>query len=136
MGGSMNNKEYLEQSSRTVSNDTNSIGNRLLPSDLTKQTQMLDLLHASIGMVTEAGEFADALKKHVFYGKELDKVNLIEELGDQIWYIALALRALDTDFDTVMNININKLKVRYPGKFTEHNAINRDLTKEGIALGV
>ena len=83
-----------------------------------------------MGLVTEAGEFQDMLKKHVFYGKPLDEVNLKEEIGDLLWYCAIALEALDTDFEAVMETNINKLKARYPEKFTEDKAENRDLVKE------
>ena len=43
--------------------------------------------HALLGMVTEAGELADAIKKHVIYGKPLDKVNVMEEIADLMWYL-------------------------------------------------
>lgn len=88
------------------------------------------LLHAGIGMATETGEFLDALKKSTYYGKDLDRVNLKEELGDLLWYIAIAMDELDTDFDTEMKRNIEKLKARYGDKFTEDSAENRDLKKE------
>lgn len=88
------------------------------------------LLHAAMGLSTEANEFLDPIKKHLFYGKPLDLVNLKEELGDMLWYMAIAMNALDTTFEAEMTRVINKLKVRYPDKFTEHDAINRDLTAE------
>ena len=97
-------------------------------------SEQIDLLHAAIGMQTEAAEFSDMLKKRLFYGKELDIVNLREELGDQLFYIAMALRALGTDFETVMERNIAKLKARYPEKFTEELAENRNLDKERAIL--
>jgi NTP pyrophosphatase (non-canonical NTP hydrolase) len=129
----MDSNKYLSDSSRTASSDYIRIGERVL-GDIDKvnvvDKKMVDLLHASIGMQTEAAEFSDMLKKHFFYGKPLDKVNLREELGDQLWYIAMALRALDTTFESVMERNIEKLKARYPDKFTEELAENRDLTKE------
>lgn len=92
------------------------------------------LLHAAIGLVTEAGEFADALKKHLFYSKPLDEVNLKEELGDILWYIAIAMDALGTDFPTEMTRVIKKLQVRYPEKFDEEKAEARDLFAERKAL--
>lgn len=88
------------------------------------------LLHAAFGMVTEAGEFADALKKAMFYGKDLDRTNLIEELGDSLWYIAIACHELGIDLDQVFGINIAKLKARFPEKFEEHKSLFRDLEKE------
>jgi NTP pyrophosphatase (non-canonical NTP hydrolase) len=80
---------------------------------------LMRLVHVSQGMATEVGEFTDTLKKHLFYGKPLDKVNLTEELGDLCWYIALACNALGISLDDVMAANIAKLRVRYPEKFTE-----------------
>ena len=88
------------------------------------------LLHAGIGIATESGEFLDALKKAIFYGKELDRVNLKEELGDLLWYIAIAMDELGTDFETEMERNIKKLKARYPEKFRKEDALERDLEKE------
>ena len=88
------------------------------------------LLHAGIGLATESGEFLDALKKHLFYGGELDKVNLKEELGDLLWYIALACDELGTDFSTLKATNIKKLQARYPSKFSYASASYRDLDAE------
>ncbi len=88
------------------------------------------LLHAGIGLATESGEFLDALKKSIFYGKELDIVNLKEELGDVLWYMAIAMDALGTDFETEMKKNIKKLKARYGEKFSQDSAEKRDLKRE------
>jgi len=85
-------------------------------------------------MTTEAGEFMTALKKHVFYGKELDLGNLEEEVGDMLWYCALASHALKVDFDVIMWRNIAKLKKRFSDRFTEEDATNRDLEAESEAL--
>ncbi len=120
----MNNEKYLKESGRTVSDNYEAIGGRMITQ------QNIDLLHAGIGLATEGGEFLDAMKKHIFYGKELDTVNLAEELGDILWYVALAMRALDTTFDEQMDINIKKLAARYPEKFDEFLAENRDLEVE------
>ncbi len=90
------------------------------------------LLHASLGISSEAGELADALKRCFYYGQEMDHTNVIEELGDCLWYIALACNALGVDMSTVMKKNIAKLKARYPDKFTEYEAAedNRDRQTE------
>ena len=88
------------------------------------------LLHACMGMQTETGEFTDALKKSIFYGKTLDVVNLKEELGDLLWYISITMDELGTNYDAEMQRVINKLKSRYPEKFTEEKAENRDLKTE------
>jgi NTP pyrophosphatase (non-canonical NTP hydrolase) len=127
----MDSKTYEKEANRTVSRDYTAIYKRLVPKNHKMYSNgHTDLLHAAMGLTTESGEFMDALKKHVFYGKPLDKVNLKEEVGDLLWYCALALHALDSSFEEVMATNIAKLKARYPDKFEESQAINRDLDKE------
>ena len=88
------------------------------------------LLHAAMGLVTEAGEFMDQIKKHMMYGVPLDEINLIEELGDGNWYEGIALDTLMFSFAEVLHRNIAKLKKRFPEKFNEENAVNRDLNNE------
>ena len=65
----------------------------------------------------ESGEVIDYLKKVCFHGKELDKENLILELGDLMWYFANLLKILDISFDDVLEKNIEKLLKRYPNGF-------------------
>lgn len=89
-----------------------------------------DLIHAALGLTGEAGEFADAVKKSVVYGRPLDTAHLIEEIGDALWYVALACRALDVDLATVAEGNIAKLRVRYPERYTDDLAAAR-LDKAG-----
>ena len=55
--------------------------------------QHVRMTHAMIGMCTESGEIATALKRFIFYGKAIDIFNLIEECGDLLWYIAIMLSA-------------------------------------------
>ena len=120
----MNSKEYIRDAVVTESRDFDSMNTRLNDDGLKR------LLHAGIGLSTEAGEFLDALKKHIFYGKELDRVNLKEEIGDLFWYIAIACNELGVEFEPLMETNIKKLKARYGEKFTEAAAENRDLGTE------
>ena len=99
-----------------------------------------DLLHAVLGIVTEAGELTDALKRFIFYVPndvcKVDKTNIAEELGDLMWYIALACNYLGVDFDTVQRQNIAKLQARYPDKFDSNHAQVRDLQAERKVLEV
>lgn len=90
----------------------------------------MNLLHAAMGIGTEAGELLDAFKRKLFYGKPLDVVNVKEEVGDIMWYIAILLRELDLDFEEILQLNIDKLRARFPDKFTETHALNRDLDAE------
>src|SRR5690606_9763332 len=90
--------------------------------------------HGAIGIATEAGELLDALKKHLYYQRDLDIVNVREELGDVLWYVALVCNAIGVDMGQVMEANIDKLRQRYPEKFTSEAAMNRDLESERKAL--
>jgi NTP pyrophosphatase (non-canonical NTP hydrolase) len=92
--------------------------------------QKMRILHAVMGLATESGELLDAMKKHIFYGKELDFVNLLEEHGDLFWYAAILADAVGFTFEESMERNIAKLKARYPNKFTEESALIRDLNNE------
>lgn len=114
-------KEYIQNAIKTESIHFNVEGRERL-------------LHAGIGLATESGEFLDALKKSIFYGKELDTVNLKEELGDVLWYMAIAMDALGTDFETEMEKNMRKLKARYGEKFSKDFAERRNLKKERAIL--
>ena len=87
-------------------------------------------LHYTLGLVTEAGEIADVYKKFIGYGKEPDNVNVKEEIGDLLWYVARFLELKDWTFEDVMRLNTEKLKARYPEKFTQEAAENRDLKAE------
>lgn len=125
----MTPKKYLEKSKRTAPDTYQNIATvkriEKFPVDMN-----VDLIHGALGLQTESAEFSDALKRHLFYGKDLDRVNIIEEMGDQLFYMAMILRAVDSSFEEAMDKNIKKLEARFPDKFTEDKAINRNLKKE------
>lgn len=83
------------------------------------------LVVAGLGIAGEAGEVAELIKKHIGQGHDLDKKNLIKELGDALWYIAELCEVLDTDIGTVAKLNIDKLEKRYPQGFETNRSINR-----------
>jgi len=116
-------KDYIEKALRTEKYDEN-IKERLT------SPRSIRLIHSIMGMQTESAEFTDTIKKHVFYGKEIDTVNLEEELGDLMWYIAVACDELWVSFADICRKNIEKLKLRYPGEFTQEKALNRDIEAE------
>lgn len=182
-------KEYIQESQRT----------RI---DMGKEK---NLLHASFGLITELGKLVDIFKRNIFYGKEIDIVNVKEELGDLFWYLAIISREYNIDdlfykikqvsniemsieeimihlnnnvsimsknitnidnseplnktffglnfnliltfliclaskfnlsLEDILETNINKLKKRFPDKFTNELALNRDLEKERKVLEV
>lgn len=93
-----------------------------------------DTVHALIGMVTEAGELAKALFEAIATGDPLDEVNLKEEIGDLAWYQALGMKSLNSELGEALQRNIDKLRKRYPDKFTSEHAINRDVVAEREVL--
>ena len=72
-----------------------------------------DLVHAAMGISGESGELLDAIKKHVVYGKELDRINVIEELGDLTFYIHAMMNLLGISEQQVLQHNACKLQARY-----------------------
>lgn len=75
------------------------------------------LLNGALGLTGEAGEVADLVKKTFMQGHELDVEHLAKELGDVCWYIAETATAIGCDLETIMKMNIEKLKKRYPDGF-------------------
>lgn len=92
------------------------------------------LLHGAMGVSTESGELLDALKKHIFYGKDLDVPNIKEEVGDVLWYLTIVSRSCGFTLSDAMEANVRKLKVRYPERFTADCALKRDTEKEMRAV--
>lgn len=105
-----------------------------LPEDILGDKVTVDLVHSLLGIVGEAGEICEELVASKLENRELNRVNIGEELGDILWYIALAVNTLDLSFDEIAKRNINKLRIRYPDNFSKYDAINRDTTKELNAL--
>mgnify|MGYP003605253934 CR=1 FL=1 len=93
-------------------------------------SELMNALHMTLGLQTEVAEISDAYKKHIAYGKDLDLVNIKEEVGDTMFYIVNLCNNYNWDLMEICKTNIAKLQARYPEKFTEENAINRDLDKE------
>lgn len=96
---------------------------------IAESTELSQLLHYTVGIITEANELMVALAKGAITGT-LDKVNVGEEIGDSQYYINAAAERLGLDMEDLLGKNISKLEARYPEKFTEKGATNRDLEKE------
>lgn len=85
------------------------------------------LFHAVFGLNSEAGEVAGMLQK-IYQGHEFDDTHMKKELGDCLWMLAEACDAINTDLDEIMQMNIDKLKARYPKGFNAEQSVHR---KEG-----
>lgn len=80
---------------------------------------------AGLGLGGESGEVQDIIKKSLGHGHELDKDEIIGELGDTMWYIAEVCTILGLPLSYVLGYNIDKLERRYPEGFSEERSRNR-----------
>ena len=83
------------------------------------------ILNGLMGLNGEAGEAIDILKKHLFQGHDLDRDHIAKELGDVAWYLAISADAIGYDLETVLQMNIDKLKSRYPDGFESCKSVHR-----------
>lgn len=77
-----------------------------------------ELLHAVLGVAGEAGELADAIKKHWAYEKPLDINHVREEAGDLLFYLMLLLDECGVSLASVFEQNTAKLARRYPSGYS------------------
>jgi NTP pyrophosphatase (non-canonical NTP hydrolase) len=69
-------------------------------------------IYAALGLTSEAGEVAGKIKK--FVRGDYDSIddirdNIIDELGDVLWYITALSIELDTNLDEIKERNATKL---------------------------
>ena len=95
----------------------------------TAQTDKLSarelLLNSALGLCGESGEVADLLKKYHFQGHNLDLDHVAKELGDISWYLAVGAYAIGYDLETILQMNVDKLKARYPDGFSTDRSLHR-----------
>lgn len=103
--------EYQTAALRTAQTD------KLSASDL--------LLNSALGLCGESGEVADLVKKHRFQGHDLDVNHVAKELGDISWYLAVGAYAIGYDLETILQMNVDKLKARYPDGFSVDRSLHR-----------
>lgn len=128
---------------RGISKDKNSalFNSESIASD---SQPMRDIIHSIVGIATESGELCERLTAIIenHHNKTLshenltaeDITNIYEEFGDVLWYLAIGCEALGVTLEQVMSANITKLQKRFPEKFTEEKANNRDLKNEYKSL--
>ncbi len=119
----MENKEYQEEASKTIP-DNNSYQDR----DYSIAEKKV--LNALLGLSGEVGEVTDLFKKSFFQGHPLELKEIIKEIGDVFWYMNLLCKAINIDFSTVMEMNIEKLRKRYGEHFDSNKSINREEYKK------
>lgn len=107
----MTGNEYQKLASRTIS------------SDMTRADQEFHALH---GMVSEIGELHGIYQKRYQGHIEASDEHRKKELGDLLWFVAEYCTASGWTLEGIMQLNIDKLKSRYPDGFSvdrsEHRA--------------
>ena len=111
------------------STDLPALLSRITDLDVECDADIPRLLTAALGLTAESGEFTEIVKKMILQGKPYNEDNIFHkkrELGDICWYLAQACMALDTTFDEIIEMNVDKLQARYPGgSFDVHHSENR-----------
>ena len=132
---SVDTQKYVQFVDGVTSNESlhyASLISRMNNLELEDDCNVPQLLTAALGLTAESGEFTEVVKKIILQGKPYNEDNVFHmkrELGDICWYIAQACMALDTSFDEIIEMNVDKLKARYPGgEFDVSKSENR---KEG-----
>lgn len=128
--------EYQNNALRTECDQTDSLG-RIINSKVPSGMEGADMrlvptraLNAALGLVGEAGELAEIIKKWIFHGKPLELSKIANELGDILWYVSMMADVFYFKMADIARANNVKLQVRYPEKFTPQLAENRDTDKE------
>ena len=119
----MDAKEYQVLAARTLIDN---------PGEFTHQELMT--IWGVIGLTGEAGEVAEMVKKGIFHRHGLERSELVKELGDVLWYISAICTVQGIDLGEVMQANIDKLRLRYPGGFSTADSVARVDTSPLLAL--
>ena len=121
--------DFVTEVTSLPSTDLAVLLSRITELDVEQDADVPRLLTAALGLTAESGEFTEVVKKILLQGKPYNEENVFHmkrELGDICWYLAQACMALDTTFDEIIEMNVDKLKSRYPGgEFDVHKSENR-----------
>ena len=121
--------EFVRATTSNESLDYAALLTRTNQLELEDDCNVPQLMTAAFGLSAEAGEFTEVVKKIILQGKPYNEENVFHlkrELGDICWYLAQACMALDTDFDEILKMNVEKLSSRYPeGTFDVFQSENR-----------
>lgn len=105
----MTGAEYQRLAARTINKD-------LMTGDI--------VMHALHGLVGEVGELHSLYQK-IYQGHYFDEEHAKKEVGDLLWFVAEYCTAMGWDLDEVMELNIAKLRARYPEGFETEKSLHR-----------
>jgi NTP pyrophosphatase (non-canonical NTP hydrolase) len=70
------------------------------------------IVYPALGLIGEAGEISEKVKKWLRGDRELDREGLLKELGDPLWYLASLADDLGFTLQEVVDANFAKLTSR------------------------
>lgn len=106
----MKQDEYVRELLRFYPSDEQWKVRKLLLQDRATLTE------CALGLAGEAGEIVDLLKKHVLYGKELDRQKLLLEMGDLLNYFSKLAYEVGFSLEEIRRANVEKLEARVKGQ--------------------
>ncbi len=95
-----------------------------------KDPALLPLVEASMSMATEVNEIIENIRNAEFRGEPVDRANIMEEVGDLMWIVGELITRLDLDFTEILNLNQQKLALRYKDGLTPEESKYRDKAAE------
>lgn len=105
-------------------NEYQKLASRTINKNLAYYEQRTHALH---GMVGEIGEIHSIYQK-VYQGHAVDNEHMKKEVGDLLWFVAEFCTANGWKMEDIMQMNIDKLKARFPEGFEAEKSLHR---KEG-----
>lgn len=93
-------------------------------------TQATQIENGARGLASDAGEVSACVQKWLEYGKPLDAVNLLTELGDCAWRMNQIMKAMGWTWEDVFKANIAKLAKRFPDGFSDFLAAEENRNRE------
>ncbi len=102
--------EYQELAARTI--------NRSLSNDE-------KITHSLLGLSSEVGEVTGIFQKQL-QGHPINTEHLKKEIGDCMWMLAELCTANEIEMQEVCEMNISKLKSRYPDGFSAEHSMHRE----------
>ena len=121
----MTGKEYVGKAMRTYDGRATFRLSQAIGMEFPWDIDIGGVVEGCFGLSGESGELCDLVKKWVFHEKPLDEEHMKKELGDILWYVAMVCHCMNWDLDEVLQMNIDKLKARYPDGFDVNKANNR-----------
>lgn len=130
-------KEYMKKHIEDLKRTGDVVVNGMIEHNLENPNSNTAMLMALVGMQTELGEISDLIQKKVFYGIDIDRASLIEEMGDFLFYWDLLQDQLRSELCcssindiTIRDLNRKKRKVRYPNGYSKEASQHRNLEEE------